>query len=194
MRGWFSILTKEANSCQYPTGVLMAGAEADVIAKVIPVVRQRFPTTTFTFVVSHAYDSLLPSGHEIVWLEDLKVRPLNSISALRRRKFDLCIVLWANRPTYRKTKFAGLFLNARRMLLYNENADSILVARGHWMALVKHVSRRWIAGGNRLLFFPLGFLYLCGRVLWFEIRAAWCLSTRELDSTQPGREHGSTSD
>jgi hypothetical protein len=193
MRGWLSILTKEKNLQRYRAGVLIASAEADVIAKAAPIALQRFPNTRFTLIAPQAHSSLLPPGQEILWLEDLKARPLRSISALRRRQFDLCVVLWANRPTYRKTKFASLFLNAQRTLFYNENADSILLARGNWETLLKHVFRHWIAGGNRLLFLPLGFPYLCGRVLWLEIHAAWSLSTHELDSTQPGREHGSTS-
>ncbi len=172
MRGLVSLLTRETRLGNYRTGILICSAESDVIRKVVSVLARDFPGTHFAFVVAQAYTGLFPAGEEVLLLEELKASPLRSISLLRKRRFDLCVLLSSGRPTYRKTKLAGLLLNARRMLLYNENADSMVLDRAHWTPLVKRVVRQWTRHGPQHLLFPLGFLYLVTRTLWLRIEAS----------------------
>lgn len=173
MRGCFSLLSKEHDLGRYGTGIFVASAEDDVIARVLPTLPRYFPHVSFTFVVAKGYAELFSSAGEILWLEDIKASPTRWLAFLRKRRFDLCIVLCVGRPTYRKTKLAALLLNARRTIVYNEYGDSFLLDRAHWKALLAHVGRRAYKCRLGTLLFPIGLIYLACRTLWLSARARY---------------------
>ncbi len=178
MRGWLSILTCEGDAGGYHSGLFVASAELDVISKARPALARRWPYVRFTVLAPQGYAPEFAGQPEILWLEELKSRPVRSLVGLRRRKFDLCVVLFAGRPTFRKLKIAALLLNARRTVFYNENGDLIILDRRHWRQLLAHMSRRMGRSHSSLLFFPFGFLYLLMRTLWLVSQAS--LTARKL--------------
>jgi Methyltransferase domain len=136
MRGLLSLFSTEHDLRRYCTGVFIASAEDDVITKVLPILPNQFPQVSFTFITPQAYAGLFSSPGETLWTEEIKSKPLRWLASLRKRKFDLCIVLLAGRPTYRKTKLAALLLNARRTVAYDQNGDSFELDRAHWKVLL----------------------------------------------------------
>jgi len=170
MRGWLSFLTIEPRGSAYRTGLFVASAEMDVIRRVHPALAQRWPTVEFTCLAPEGFASEFCDEREVLWLEQLKLHPLRSLSALRRRKFDLCVVLSAGRPTFRKLRFSTLWLNARRIVMYNENGDLIVMDRAHWNEFCAHVAYR-IGRWPLSFFYPMGFIYLGVRTLWLIARS-----------------------
>jgi hypothetical protein len=175
MRGLLSLLIRGRDSSDYRTGVFVASAEPDIIAKVLPEIRRRFPQVSFSFLASQAYAELFPwmrevfGKQEVLWIEQVKANPVRGLVALRKRQFDLCMMLWSGRPTFRVTKLAAFSLNARRFIVYNEDGDSLLLDRTNWKYIIAHVSarvRRW----RPKSLFPFGFFYLLGRTLWLRTR------------------------
>jgi SAM-dependent methyltransferase len=140
MRGFFSFFSKESDLRRYRTGVFVATAENDVIAKILPALPKRFPQVSFTFLAPQAYAELFSSVGETVWIEEIKSKPVRWLASLRSRKFDLCVVLFTGRRTYRKAKFAALLLNARRTIAYDETGDSFELDRAHWKLLVTRIA------------------------------------------------------
>lgn len=174
MRGWVSLFTKEKDLAQYRTGIFVASAEADVLVRVLPELPARFPRTTFTFLVPLRHAGLFQFPGEVLWLDHMKAGRARALRDLREKRFELCVVLSTTRPTYQKTRLAALLLNTRRTVLYNEEADLLLLDRAHWKFMVKHALRPWTRLRNRLLFFPFGFAYLLAHTWWLNRRAAAC--------------------
>jgi hypothetical protein len=171
MRGWLSLLTMEPAESSHRTGLFVASAELDVVRKVHPSLVRRWPTVEFTYLAPEGYAGEFGGETEVLWLEQLKLQPLRSLATLRRRKFDLCVVLVAGRPTFRKLKVSSLWLNARRTVVYNESGDSIVMDRAHWNQLWAHVAyrvRRWRPVS---FFYPIGFIYLGFRTFWLVTRS-----------------------
>ncbi len=171
MRGWLSLLTCEGSPESYRTGLFIASAEPDVIVKAWPAAVARWWPVRFTILACQGYAQQFENKTEILWQEQLKRRPARSLLTLRKRKFDVCVVLLAGRPTFRKLKFAALLMNARRTVFYNENGDSIILDRRHWRQLVQHVAYRTGRSCPSSLFFPAGFVYLLVRTMWLVSRA-----------------------
>jgi ubiquinone/menaquinone biosynthesis C-methylase UbiE len=139
MRGWLSLLTTESDLGRYRTGVFVASAEPEIIAKSLPSLLARFPQVAFTFLVPGAYAGPFTWPGEVVWIEELKTNPRQWAINLRKRNFDLCIVLFAKRPTFLRTKLAALFLNARRTIAVDEEGNSLLFDREHWRPVITSV-------------------------------------------------------
>lgn len=171
MRGCLSPFTIERNPGAYRSGLFLASAELDVIGKVRPIMAKHWPHVNFTVVAPQGYAHEFGSEANVLWLERVKSAPLKSLRDLRRRKVDLCVVLWAGRPTFRKLKAAALFLNARRVVIYNENGDSVIMDAAHWMSLCTHILRRAKGHQPFTLFLPFGFSYLVVRTFWLSLRA-----------------------
>lgn len=171
MRGWLSLFTTEPCASDYRTGLFVASAELDVIQRLHTELVQRWPTVEFTYLAPQGYAGEFCSGSEVLWLEQLRLHPVHSLLALRRRKFDLCVVLFAGRPTFRKLKLSALWLGARRIVLYNENGDSIVMDRAHWKQVLAHVGHRIRRARGLTLFYPAGFIYLGIRTLWLRTRS-----------------------
>jgi hypothetical protein len=170
MRGWLSLLTTDSDPANYHTGLFVASAELDIIRKVRPVLVRRWPAVEFTCLAPQGFAHEFCSEAKVLWLEQLKLHPFRALLALRRSKFDLCVVLFTARPTFRKVKLSTFWLNTRRTVLYNENGDSIVIDRAHWkqlLALVAYRLKVWPLS----LFYPLGFLYLGIRTLWLITRS-----------------------
>jgi len=171
MRGLLTLLTKETSLRQYRSGIFVASAAPDSVKKILPLVQTELPDVTLAHLAPMAYVDLF-SGGETIWLEDVKAAPISSLLKLRRRKFDLVILLLPGTPTFRKLKLASLILKPRRFIIYNENADVLLVDRARWKDLRKLVLRRTrMYYPGSLLFFPFGLVYLLGRTLWLMSRA-----------------------
>ena len=171
MRGFSSLFTKEGNARKYGTGLFVASAEADVISKAKPEIAKRWPAVKFTYLAAEGHADEFQGEKDVLWLERVKLTPLRSLAELRRRRFDLCIVLWSGRPTFRKLKLAPWLVNASRVVVYNEHGGSVVVDRVHWKQLLAHMSRRVRRSHPYTLFFPFGLVYLLGRTFWLSARA-----------------------
>jgi hypothetical protein len=177
MRGWLSLLTKVHDLGTYRSCVLVATAEPDVMTKVLPALHKRFPKVSFTFLASGPYaDHFSSMGEafnkgEVLWIERMKTNPIRSLTALRRRRFDLCIVVWPGRPTFLMSKVAAFWLNTRKILVYNENGDSFSIDRSNWRRVLAHARSRLRKFPSESFFYPLGFTYLLGRTLWLYARS-----------------------
>jgi hypothetical protein len=170
MRGCLSLLTKERGTA-YRTGLFLASAERDIIAKIRPRIPKQWPGVHFTIVAPQAYADEFQSESDVLWLEQVRAIPLRWLRTLRRRKFDLCIVLLAGRPTFRKLKMAVLLLNTKRIVVYNENGDSVIVDRDHWGKVCAHFMHRARRLRPYTFFVPFGITYLLLRTLWLTMRA-----------------------
>ena len=171
MRGWFSVFTIERNPARYRTGLFVASAELDVVLQAHPALMKRWPHVRFALLAPHVYANEFTGATDVLWLEDFKAKPLHALLALRRRRFDLCVALFAGRPTFRKLKLAVWLLNAERIVFYNEHGGSIVVDRRHWRQVLAHAGRRMRRLRSFSLFFPVGFLYLVIRTTWLTARA-----------------------
>jgi SAM-dependent methyltransferase len=142
MRGCLSFFTKEADLASYRTGVFVASAEPDVVYRSLSTLGKRFPQVSFTFLVPKGYAGPFSWPGPVIWMEQIKTNPLGWLASFRRRKFDLCIVLFGGRPTFRKTKLAALLLNARSTFVQDENGDAFLLNLAHWKSVMAHMRRR----------------------------------------------------
>jgi hypothetical protein len=175
LRGLLNLLVRGRDSSDYRTGVFVASAEPDVIAKVLPEIRERFPDVSFSFLASQAYAEMFPwmkdifGGQGVLWIEEVKANPVRGLVALRKRKFDLCIMLWSGRQTFRVSKIAAFCLNARKMIVYDENGDSFVLDRTNWKYMLARATsrlRKWRPAS----LYPFGLAYLLGRTLWLSAR------------------------
>jgi hypothetical protein len=172
MRGLLTLLTSENNLRRYRSGIFLASAAPELVKRVLPLIQQEMPDATFAYLAPMAYAPLFSSGAETVWLDDVKAEPVRTLLGLRRRKFDVVVLLLTGNPTFRKPKLASLVLNPNRFVIFNENADVLIADRRRWNGLRRLVVRRtkmYYLGS--LLFFPFGLLYLLGRTLWLVSRA-----------------------
>jgi hypothetical protein len=171
MRGWLSLFTNDTDPTAYKSGLFLASAEMDVITKVRPSMAKQWPRVNFTILAPQAYADEFRAEPEVLWLEQVRSTPLHTLRSLRSRKFDLCVVLLPGRPTFRKLKLSALFLNARRVIIYNENGDSIGMDRAHWKSLGAHLMNRATGPQPYTFFVPFGFSYLALRTFWLTLRA-----------------------
>jgi hypothetical protein len=177
MRGWFSLLTKSDDLRTYRTCVFVASAEPDVVAKVLPLMHEKFPNLSLTFLTSRAYAERVSwmreafSKGEVVWTESVKTNPLRSLAALRKRRFDFCIVMWHGRRTFLMSKIAAFWLNTRKIVVYTEKGNAFPIDRTNWKRVLAHVFLRLQKFPSVGLFYPLGFIYLLGRTLWLYRRS-----------------------
>lgn len=187
MRGLLSLFTKEQELRGYRTGIFVASAEPDVVAKAIPTLQERFPEVLFTFLVSRAYAELFPwmagvwGSAEVLWIDQIKANPIRWFIDLRKRRFDLCVMLWAGRPTFRMTKIAAFLLKARRVIVYDEDGDSVVLDSANWKYMVLHATSRVRQWRPPRPFYPFGFVYLLGRTLWLTARGRVLARKAELE-------------
>jgi hypothetical protein len=193
MRGWFSLLTKRNDLGTYRTGLFIGSAEPDVIAKILPLIREHFPNVSFTYLMSRAYAENFswigqtPKGADVLWIESLKASPMRSLIYLRKRRFDVCIVMWQGRPTFLMTKAAAFWLNTQKLVIYNENGNAVPIDRTHWRYVLAHARLRLRKFPSVSLFYPFGFSYLLGRTLCLYIRSQF-LRPHPNRSERPGCE------
>jgi len=176
MRGWLSVFTKTRDWGEYRSCVFVGSAEPDVIAKILPTLGERFPQLSFTYLTSRAYadrfswmEEAFKNG-EVLWIESMKANTFHSLAALRKRRFDLCVVVWPGRPTFLMSKVAAFWLNTRKILVYNENGNSFSIDRSNWRFVLAHARFRLRKFPSISFFYPVGFTYLLGRTLWLYAR------------------------
>jgi len=178
LRGLLSLLTRESDVKRYRTGIFLVSAEPDVIAKVLPALQEHFPQVSFTCLVSRAYVELFSwlgevfGKEEVVWIEQVKANPVRWLAALRKREFDVCVVLWSGRPTFRMSKVAAFYVKVRRIIVYDENGDSVVLDRSNWKYVLARASARLRKWRPANVLFPLGFIYLVGRTFSLSARAS----------------------
>jgi hypothetical protein len=160
MRGWPSVVTTERDCQQYQTGILLASAEPEIIRKVLQKLQREFPKVAFTLLGPRAYKEIFGKNSAVVWLEDIKSNPLEWIVRTRQHQFDVAVIVWAGQPTFRKAKAAGLFLNPRRWIIYDENAEQFVADRANWMRLLHLISSRWNRHRPGPILHPFGLIYL----------------------------------
>ena len=167
MRGWSSLLSKDRGTERYSTGVFVATAEPSLASTIVRHLRERFPHVRFTCLAPRSYGETVAFQGETLWFEDIKTNPLRWLIDLRRRRFDLCVAILGGGPSFRKWKIAAFFLNARRILIYDENYDCLAVDRVQmWKLCRRSAMRRRPWPSFSVLFFPIGFFYLLARTMW----------------------------
>jgi hypothetical protein len=176
MRGLLSLFTKAGDLGSYRTGIFIASAEPDVLARALPALKKRFPQVSFSVLLSRAYAEQSHwigeafVGQEVLWIEQLKINPTRWFMRLRKRRFDLCVILWSGRPTFRTTKVAAFLLRTRRVVVYDEKGHSFVLDRKRWKYILVRASSRLRKGPSEVLFVPVGFVYLLLRTLWLVAR------------------------
>jgi hypothetical protein len=167
MRGWSSLLSKERGTESYSTGIFVATAEPSLVGTIVRHLPERFPHLTLTCLAPRSYGETVSLQGETLWFEEIKANPLRSLIDLRRRRFDICVAILDGGPSFRKWKIAAFFLNARRILIYDENYDCLAVDRAQmWKLCRRFAMRRRPWPSFALLFFPIGFSYLLARTMW----------------------------
>ncbi len=171
MRGLLTFLTLETGVTRYRTGVLVLSADPDIARRALARTQASFPRIQWAYVAPRLYKTMLPSVAEVYWIDDAKRAPADFLSKLRRRKFDLCIVLHPGRRSFRNAKIAAWLVNARRFVIYDEQGEFVLADRSRWKTLFYHFSSR-AAQSLNMVFFPFGFLYLIARTFWLKRRTS----------------------
>jgi len=172
MRGLLSLLTNETDLKRYRSGIFLASAAPELVKRVLSLIQEEMPDVTFAYLAPMAYAHLFAHDAETVWLEEVKAEPVRALLGLRRRKFDVVMLLLTGTPTFRKLKLASLVLKPNRFIIFNENADLLIVDRRRWNDLRRLAVRRTkMYYPGSLLFYPFGLLYLLGRTLWLVARA-----------------------
>src|SRR5690349_7034267 len=120
MRGWLSLFTSERDAGQYRRGIVVGSAEPELVRTILANVEREFPRVAFTFLGARAYEAVVGERFRTIWLEDAKLKPIGWLLGTRREQFDLAIMIWPDQPTFRKAKLAGLLLNPRRWVIYDE--------------------------------------------------------------------------
>jgi hypothetical protein len=172
MRGLLSLLSSETDLKQHRSGIFLASATTELVKRVLPLIQKEMPDVTFAYLAPTAYAHLFSAGAETFWLEEIKAEPVRSLLGLRRRKFDVLILLLTGTPTFRKLKLASLVLRPNRFIIFNENADVLIADRRRWKDLRRlffRRTKRYYFGS--LFFFPFGLFYLVCRTLWLVSRA-----------------------
>jgi hypothetical protein len=136
---------------------------------VLAATQAQFPQTTFTYLAPDAY-AMGSNGH-LVTFERVKQNPVKELRKLRRRNFDVCVLISTPGVQFRKPRYAALLMNCKRVFVYNENCDFCQLARGQWRRFWREFkgSRRTVRS-RALLFFPFGMLYLLVRTCLMRLR------------------------
>src|SRR5579872_2403907 len=169
MRGLFSFFSADTGFSDFHTALVVLSADPDTAKWALTATRTRFPYLHFTFVAPEAYRAMLPPESGLVSLEQAKRSPLRFVREIRSRNFDLCIVLHPGRPSFRKAKILPFFVNARRILIYNEEGEFIPLSRHHSAHLFRHFGSR-AARKLRWLALPCAMAYLALRTLRLQSR------------------------
>jgi hypothetical protein len=160
MRGWLSLFTRERDSSGYRTGIVVASAEPATVQTILAKVQREYPNVAFSFLGPRAYDDIVGERHTAIWLEDAKLNPSSWLLRTRGQEFDLAILIWPGQPTFRKAKLAGLLLNPRRWVIYDENSDKFIVDRANYRRLLRLIASRYRRGRPGPFLHPLGWVYL----------------------------------
>lgn len=162
IRGLATIFTRERYLARYRSGILITTSTPEVVKAVAEHVRARFPQLALTLLMPQSFCSG-SSDAEIVTFEEVKQSPLRGVMRLRRRRFDVAIVIFSRDRCFRRSRLAAFALNARRVIIYNESCDSFVLDRQHWKAFSDHLVGTWRAPS---LFIPFGLMYLLVRTCW----------------------------
>ena len=169
---------------RYRTAIFVTTGTPDAARMVAKQLHERFPHLAVTLLTPQSFCSGIDGADEILTFEEIKKSPLRGIIALRRRHFDLCVVIFSNDPCFRRSRFAALGLNARRTIIYNGNCDSFVVDRRHWRDFYAHVVGRRRTWRAPSFFVPFGLAYLLARTCWMITKARFrATNTADLKSS-----------
>lgn len=175
MRGLATILMgRELTSDEVFTVVVACSCNVEHCTKILAHVWKRFPKARFTYVAPESYLQFLPDGADTVPISEIKNERIKKLREIRRRDFDVAVLMLTGHPVFRKLKLWMLLTNYRLLIIYNENFDVISCVRGNWKNLLHHLRWRASEGGLpitprnllRVLAFPLALLYLLAYTAW----------------------------
>ncbi len=169
MRGLLALLNREPDLHACQRVLFVATADPRLSKKVFEKIGCRFVSARTNVVAPESFRPLFPDAVPFVSTEDVKARPLWWTFRIRRRLFDAVVLVLSGEPIFRLPKLWALFLNARSVVVYNENLDSFTLHRGHWHGVYRHIVWRLTTGQLRpgqllqRLLWPIGILILLCR-------------------------------
>jgi hypothetical protein len=194
--GLLSLLT---NRMQYDSKVrsILFAASADwkFSNKAKEWVEKKFVNANILYIIRDDY----PDGYEkeakIVSTSIISLSSkLKTVLELRKRRFDIVVVVWSGERSYGALKLLALVVAAKSILVFNENVDCFWLMRQNYHVFLNHIINRFrqkVGSASQLpiqfYFFrrilsfifllPLGMLYVITRVLYYSIKRI-CLSSR----------------
>jgi hypothetical protein len=113
-----------------------------IFEKILRVVLRRFEDAEIELAIRPEMEKRLPKNHDCrLWLIDRDKRA-EFIGELKSRYFDTVVVGWCAQRGFWKLKLLPFLLGPRRVLVYNENADSFFLNRRHLRAICHHLKWR----------------------------------------------------
>ena len=167
MRGFSNLLTRERDPGRYRTGVFLATATPGVVESVLVRLSKLFPLVRFVFITPQQFAMSFRYPGQVVTFEDIKSSPLRSLLELRKQRFDICVAVFADDPTFRRGRLMSLFLNVRRLFVFNQYGDWFVCDRKHWRNLYASFRR---SSKPRRSFFLVGAIYLLVRGSYLSLR------------------------
>ena len=171
MRGCLSLFTREQDPSQYRTGIVVASADPTLLQALLATLEREYPGVAFSLLGPRAYDDVVGKKYRGIWLEDAKLNPVSWLLRTRRQQFDLAIMIWPDQPTFRKAKLAGLLLNPRRWVIYDENKNKFVADRANCRRLLRLIASRCRRGRPGPFLHPLGWVYLLATTAGLARRA-----------------------
>lgn len=104
---------------------------------------------------------------------------INVVSDLRKMNFDVVVTCWSNEKGYTALKLLPLFVNARVILAFNENADCLWLVRRNFSQIFHHIFNRFpkevrLQKACNILtiifLLPLGLIYVIFRFLYYTMK------------------------
>ena len=167
MRGLSNLLTRERDPGRYRTGVFLATAAPGIVQSIVLRLSNTFPLVRFVFITPQQFAKSFQYPGQVIAFEEIKSAPLRSLLELRKQRFDICVAVFADDKTFGRSRLMALFLNVRRIFIFNEYGDWFGCDRKHWRNL--YASWRRSRKPRRSLFL-LGAIYLLVRGSYWSLR------------------------
>jgi hypothetical protein len=179
--------------------LIVQSAEPHYVLKALETLREhpQFKNPAFTLFCRNKTEivSLFtgnPLLHRVVTHSETQ-NSIRHLVAFRRQHFDGAILFLTGDPSYWKVKIFAFLLGARRILVFNEEADCFFFSFHKWLELISYRMRvkpypaarsKWGYSARILLslilksvLFPFRFLWLL--LVWLRLRMAGLGSSRE---------------
>jgi hypothetical protein len=180
MRGLVTILMgSELTSAQVSTVLVACSCNVEHCMKILARVWKRFPKARFTYIAPKSYVRFLPEGANIDLVSEIKKNGVKKLREIRRRKFDVAVLMLTGQPVFGKIKLWMLLTDYRLLNVYNENFDVISCTGANLKYLLHHLKWRASEKGIpitpanllRVLTFPLALAYLLSYTAWVTLRS-----------------------
>ena len=167
MRGLSNLLTRERDPGRYRTGVFLATAAPRVVEPIVLRLSEVFPLVRFVIIAPQQFVKSFRCPGKVVVFEEIKSAPLRSLLELRKQRFDICVAVFTDDLTFRRGRLMSLFLNVRRLFVFNQYGDWFVCDRKHWRDLYASFRR---SRKPRRYFFLVGAIYLLVRGSFWALR------------------------